>query len=134
MLYFKRKLNYIDVDDNVSFHIAFEKISISNIDIPPSPKHWYVFIYKAVLGKLPWYICSKLELIKKNLNLRSSTWMRFKRPPVRTEASNRSLFYFGPWSWNDLQTRFKLASLISLHCFKHKISEFLATCCSCFDV
>ena len=28
VLYFKRKLNYIDVDDSVLFHIAFEKISI----------------------------------------------------------------------------------------------------------
>lgn len=97
-------------------------------------QHWYVFIYKAVLGKLPWYICSKLELIKNSLNLRSSTWMRFKVPPVRTEASKRSLFYFGPWSWNDLQTRLKLASPISLYCFKYKISEILTTCCSCFDV
>ena len=28
VLYFQRKLNYIDVDDSVSFHISFEKILI----------------------------------------------------------------------------------------------------------
>ena len=28
MLYFQRKLNYINVDDSISFHISFEKISI----------------------------------------------------------------------------------------------------------
>ena len=97
-------------------------------------QHWYIFIYKAMLGKLPLYICSKFEIVQNSLNLRSSAWVRLKVPPVRTEASKRSLFYFGPWSWNDLQSRIKLPSLVSLYSFKQKITEILVTCCSCSDV
>lgn len=97
-------------------------------------QHWYVLLYKAILGKLPLYICSKFELIHTSYNLRSTACLRFKVPPVRTEAGKRSLSYFGPWSWNNLQTRLKLASHVSLSSFKRKISEFLVTSCSCHDV
>lgn len=95
-------------------------------------QHWYMFIYKAFLGKLPGYICSKFERIQSSHSLRSNTWVRFKVPAIRTEASKRSLFFFGPWSWNDLQTHLRLVTPISMRCFRDRISEALATCCSCF--
>ena len=96
--------------------------------------HWYVLIYKALLGTLPLYINSKFVLAHNSHNLRSSSWLRCIVPSVRTEAGRRSLSYFGPWSWNDLQTHLKLASLVSLQSFKCKVLELLTTVCSCTNV
>ena len=71
-------------------------------------QHWYILIYKAILGKLPVYICSRFASLSTPRTLRSSAWMRFQVPRVRTEAGGRSLFHFGPWSWNDLQEQIGL--------------------------
>ena len=96
-------------------------------------KHWYLFCYKALLGTLPTYISSKFVLVRNGLNLRSNTWLRCVVPSSSSEGGKKCLAYFGPWSWNDLQTRLKLPELISFRSFKKKISELLINVCSCFD-
>ena len=45
--------------------------------------HWYTFIYKAILGDLPSYICSKFQQIQNSLNLRSNCWLRYVVPTTR---------------------------------------------------
>ena len=95
--------------------------------------HWYIFIYKAILGNVPPYICSKFELVQNSLNLRSNAWMRYVVPNTKSEAGKKTLAFFGPWSWNDLQTRLKLASLIPLVTFKRIAMGTLSSHCSCFD-
>ena len=94
--------------------------------------HWYMLIYKAILGKLPSYIGSKFVPVQNSHNLRSSAWLRYVTPSIKSEAGKKSLSYFGPWSWNDLQTRLKLAVLIPLVSFKRIVSGSLSSQCSCF--
>ena len=93
--------------------------------------HWYTLNYKAILGKLPHYICSKFIAVQLTHNLRANSWLRFKVPHMRTELGRKTLSHFGPWSWNDLQARMRLGSLIPLSGFKHTISELLVNSCTC---
>ncbi len=48
-------------------------------------QHWYIFIYKAMLGKLPAYLCTLLCLCSGNYQLRSSKCLLFNIPRVCTE-------------------------------------------------
>ena len=98
-------------------------------------QHWYTFIYKAILGDtLPSYISSKFNLVRNGLNLRSNAWIRCVLPDCSSEVGKKSLAFFGPWSWNDLQSRLKLATLISVPRFKRIIVGELAHSCTCSDV
>ena len=82
-------------------------------------QHWYTFIYKAILGGiLPSYISAKFALVRNGLNLRSN-------------ACIRSVV---PTSWNDLQCKLKLASLIPLQRFKRIILVELTHFCTCLEV
>ena len=53
--------------------------------------HWYTFIYKAILGDLPSYICSKFQPIQNSLNLRSNCWLRHVVPTTRSEAGKKKV-------------------------------------------
>ena len=98
-------------------------------------QHWYLFIYKAIFGNLlPAYISSKFKLVRNGLNLRSNAWVRCIIPTSTPEVGKKSLAFFGPWSWNDLQTRLKLASLIPVRRFKRIIVNDLAHTCTCRDI
>ena len=97
-------------------------------------QHWYNFIYKAILGDLPSYISSKFKLVRNGLNLRSNAWLRCEVPSFSSEGGKKCLSFFGPWSWNDLQTRLKLAALIPLRSFKRITLNIFTNNCTCQDV
>lgn len=52
---------------------------------------------------------------------------------MRTEAGKRVLSYYGPLSWNELQSRLKIGALISLAAFKKRISDMRTDMCNCFN-
>ena len=93
--------------------------------------HWYILTYKAILGILPGYINSKFIPVQNSLNLRSNAWLRYVVPPIKSESGKKSLAFFGPWSWNDLQTKLKLASIVPLVTFKRIAMGTLPTGCTC---
>ena len=98
-------------------------------------QHWYTFIYKAIWGGiLPSYISSKFALVRNGLNLRSNAWLRCSVPTFSSEVGKKCLAYFGPWSWNNLQFKLKLASLIPLQRFKRIIAVELTHSCTCSEV
>ena len=119
---------WLRVIGNVIFHASLTGWSSLTMR---RMQHWFLLMYKAILGKLSLYICVRFAPVCDSHNLRSSAWIRVQLPAVRTEAGKRSLFYDGPWSWNDLQSRLKLRALVSIACFKLKLSEVLTTSCSC---
>ena len=96
-------------------------------------QHWYILVYKIILGKLPFYLNQKFMPLESSHNLRSHRWFQYKVPPIRTQAGKASLFYYGPWSWNDLQAKLKLETLISLNDFKLRVKEVLTAGCICFN-
>lgn len=96
-------------------------------------RHWHIFIYKVILGILSSYICLKFVRTQSTYQLRSSDVLLFKVPRMRTEAGKRVLSYYGPLSWNELQSRLKIGALISLAAFKKRISDMRTDMCNCFN-
>ncbi len=76
-------------------------------------QHRYVFVYEALLGHIPSYICSKFIFATGSHNLRDTAWFHLTVPFVWTDFGKRSLNYFDPWFWNDLESHLKMASFIS---------------------
>lgn len=93
-------------------------------------QHWYILVYKIYKTI---YLSHKFLFLQNSQNLRSHKWLQFKVPSVRTEVVKSSLFYYGPWSWNDLQAKLKLETVISLNDFKFRIIEVVTVGCSCFN-
>ena len=78
-------------------------------------QHWYFFIHKAILGDiLP---SSKFDLVRNGLNLYSIKCLDTVCN-IFFRGGGQKKYFFGPWSWNDLQTNLKKASLIILRRFK----------------
>lgn len=86
--------------------------------------HWYIFIYKVIIGLLPLYLC---ELIKhKNTGqyaLRSQNLILLDVPNVRTELGKKAFVYAAPTAWNLLQNELKMRLFITLEAFKSKMNE-----------
>ena len=97
--------------------------------------HWYAFIYEAILGLLPYYLC---VLIKQKsagkYSLRSQDFFMLSVPNARTETGKRAFVYSAPLAWNMLQNDLKLNELISLNAFKSKMKELQTDSlrCQCF--
>ena len=97
--------------------------------------HWYSFIYKAILGLLPYYLC---VLIKQksagNYSLRSQDCFMLTVPNARTEIGKRAFVYSAPSAWNILQKVLKLNDFISLNAFKLKMKKIETDSlrCKCF--
>ena len=51
-------------------------------------QHWFLLMYKAILGKLPLYICVRFAPVCDSYNLRSSAWILLEQ---NTSATRRSL-------------------------------------------
>ena len=97
--------------------------------------HWYAFIYEAILGLLPYYLC---DLVKKKsagkYSLRSQDSVMLSVPYARTEIGKRAFLYSAPSAWNMFQSVLKLKALISLNPFKLKKKELETDSlrCKCF--
>lgn len=97
--------------------------------------HWHTFIYKAMLGLLPSYICSLITWRSvSSYSLRSNDHLLLIVPFARTELGKRAFVYSAPSAWNLLQKDLKLSELISLNAFKSRLREPEMTClnCKCF--
>ncbi len=97
--------------------------------------HWYLIIYKAILGMLPSYLCCliKQKAVEKYF-LRSQIYYTLSVPFVRSELGKKAFIYAAPSDWNHLQSNLKLQSLMSLDLFKRVIlqMEIDSMTCNCF--
>jgi len=84
--------------------------------------HWYMFIYKAMLGKLPPYICS---LISQSYCLRSQDVFLLHVPCARTILGTKTCICAAPLAWNTLQNILKIKMLVPLHHLKAQLDEML---------
>uniref|UniRef100_A0A669EEG1 Reverse transcriptase domain-containing protein n=1 Tax=Oreochromis niloticus TaxID=8128 RepID=A0A669EEG1_ORENI len=86
--------------------------------------HWCIFIYKALLGQMPTYICDLLTRRSTvSYSLRSSDLFLLNVPFARTELGKRAFTYAAPFTWNKMQKDWKIADLISLNAFKSRLRE-----------
>lgn len=78
--------------------------------------HWYTFINKSILCKLPPYIHSKMSLKQYSNSLGSQDFISFSFPSVPTELETQA-FRSAPSSSNSLQQELKLSSLLQMSQF-----------------
>ncbi len=85
--------------------------------------HWYLSIYKAIIGHLPPYVTTLLNY---------SYHTRFSSSgSVNTELGKSTFSVFPPITWNILQSSLKLSSLASISQFRSLITYNSVTVYSC---
>ena len=86
--------------------------------------HWYVFVYKAILGLLPPYLCSFISLQENGtyqLRSQDCTAVLLSEPSSRIRFGEQAFQFSAPMAWNELQKIMDMQELISLPCFKKAI-------------
>jgi len=91
----------------------------------------HIFLYKAMLGKLPAYLCNLLKKNSSRFSLRSTRWFSYQVPRVFTELGKKAFSYFAPWSWNNLQNLLHLNDLVPLNEFKAMLKCNITQKCNC---
>lgn len=74
--------------------------------------HWYVFIYKTILGLIPSYLSCFLTKTQGSHNLRSMDVLQFVVPKVRTELGKKAFRFSAPDAWNKLQSKLQPKALL----------------------
>ena len=96
-------------------------------------KHWYLFIFKALSGLLPPYICSMLNQDSSPYQTRSSDFLTLKVPFAHTELGKAAFSINAPLAWNELQKSLKIGSLPALGQFRTMVSNTFVLECKCFN-
>ncbi|CDQ73488.1 unnamed protein product [Oncorhynchus mykiss] len=92
--------------------------------------HWYTFIYKAILGLLPFYLCIFIVQKCGGYSLHSLDF-NLLMPKLNLV---KAIMYSAPSSWNTLQNTFKLEELVRIGVFKSLMKDFEvdSLTCQCF--
>lgn len=96
-------------------------------------QHWYIFIYKAILGKPPAYLCTLLCVSCGSHQLRSSRWLHLNVPRILTDLGKTAFSYHAPWTWSNLQKDLRLETLTPINEFKGIIKNVVTETCACFS-
>lgn len=94
--------------------------------------HMLLFIAKALLGKLPYYICNLLTFCTLSYGTRSSHKLLLQSCTPRTELGKTGFSFYAPYLWNELQKILCMDSLPSLETFKREINTVYTEECHCF--
>ena len=103
--------------------ILYSKVTLACSVNMLAYSHWYVFIYKAILGRLPCYLSVFLTRKHGNYGLRSQDTMLMTVPRVRTELGKKAFMFSAPFAWNSLQNELKLQDLVTLNEFKGMVKS-----------
>ena len=98
--------------------------------------HWYVFIYKAILGNLPCYLSLHMSRKRVPDGLWSQDVVLMSVAEARTELGKKAFKVFAPSSWNNLQKQLKLQDLVTLSEFKTVVKSLMSDSigkCKCFS-
>lgn len=93
--------------------------------------HWFLFIYKTILGKTPLYLSSLLHAVHNTYYTRSSNLIKFSTPPTSTTFGRNAFRFAAVYDWNILQNTLKLTSLIPISTFKQNLQNYIVDSCSC---
>ena len=95
-------------------------------------RHLYVFINKALLGKLPLYPCSLVSFTTSSYHTRSASWLLLKVPRTFTVWGKNAFSSCAPDAWNNLQSMLHLDMLVPLNSFKILKGHSVTEECKCF--
>ena len=96
-------------------------------------QHQLLYIYKAILQKLPDYLNSLLSWRTGRYQTRSQDYLLLDIPFARKEIGKKAFKHYAPRVWNTLQESTKLDTLIPLGSFKHLINSDSHHICNCFS-
>ena len=83
------------------------------------------FIYKAITGLLPSYLCTYLTFkLNPSYSLRSLDFVSTSVPRTRTEFRKRAFMYSTPSAWNSLQKTQQLQELITINASKTWLTSY----------
>ena len=124
-------LRFITGDGFLTHHCRlYEKVGWPSLAIRRE-QHCTIFIYKALLKKLPNYLNSLLEPKVGHHHTRSQDYFVLEIPTVSSELGKTAFRFYGPHMWNCLQSVLKLENLISLDRFKILVWNTLRSNCTC---
>ena len=125
-------LRWVTGDSYGTHHCTlYENAGLSSLS-ERRDKHWYIFIFKAISGMVPSYICSMLVQNPSLYQTRSSDFLTLKVPFANSELGKAAFSVRAPSDWNELQKTLKIRSLPSLGQFREMISSTSAHQCNCF--
>ena len=109
----------------------YSSVNLSSL-YTPHKTHWFMLIYKTLLGLTPLYLRYVLQPSSSTYNTCSVSHILLKIPKAHTSLG-RSAFQFAAASyWNELQQTLKLDIFISISSFKNSIMDTLTDSCGCF--
>ena len=94
--------------------------------------HWHLYIFKAITGKLPPYICNLLDHSQDPYRTRSNNVKTLKVPFARTELGKEAFSVSAPRAWNDLQKSLSITLMPSVGVFREMVSNTFNHDCNCF--
>lgn len=94
--------------------------------------HFALFVYKALLHKLPSYINSLLAVRRSGYQTRTQGWLLLQIPKISSELGRSAFSFYAPHTWNELQCTFKLDDLMPLRHFRRLLNDHFITDCVCF--
>ena len=125
-------LRFITGDGYDTHHcILYDKVGWPSLSMRRNYR-WYMFVFKAVTGKLPSYISSLLEWKSGNYQTRSNNSLTLTVPHARTVLGSTAFFIDAPNTWNSLQQTFNLEVLPSHADFKRLAHVLCTSSCNCF--
>ena len=125
-------LRFITGDSYSTHHcILYNKVGWPSL-ATRRDQHWFLFIYKALIGSLPTYLNSLLEWNTIRYSTRSQDYLMLKPPFAYTEFGKAAFKCGASHTWNTLQTSLKYSSLVPLGRFKSDISTLIYLNCTCF--
>ena len=86
--------------------------------------HWYMLIYKTLLGQSPPYLCRLLQFLPVSYNTRSASLIHLKIPKTKYVIGESSFRYAAAKDWNNLQKTlkhlYKFLLIYTRRCFENK--------------
>ena len=102
----------------------YEMVQWTSLCLRRKKKRMYIFIAKALLGKLLHYISSLQTYCSSSYNTRSSDKILLMVPTTWTELGKSAFSFNAPQAWNELQSILNLKCFPSLGMFKNSLKTF----------
>ena len=126
-------LRFITGDSYLTHHcILYNKVGWPSL-ATRRDQHWFLFIYKALIGSSPSYLTSLLNWKSTPYGTRSQTLMLLEIPQASTDLGKSAFKYCAPHTWNTLQASLKYSSLVPLGRFQSDLSILISLNCTCFN-
>lgn len=126
-------LRFITGDPFKTHHCSlYEKVGWTSLSLRRE-LHWFLFIFKSLIGKQPPYLSAMLDWNSQSFNTRSSELLLLKVPRAHSKLGTTAFSYSAPTSWNALQSNFNMTILPTFSSFKSMISDFHHHHCICFN-